>query len=68
MEVAYVKRLKQVEQETAGLKKLLAERDLEVEVMKEIAAKMVSVSARNGVSRRPVRDPIRRQGCLLNRS
>ena len=39
MEVPEVKRLKQLEQENARLKKLLAERDLEVEVMKEIAAK-----------------------------
>jgi len=39
MQVADVKRLKQLEQENARLKKLLAERDLEVEVMKEIAAK-----------------------------
>jgi putative transposase len=34
-----VKRLKALETENARLKKLLAERDLEVEVMKEIAAK-----------------------------
>jgi transposase-like protein len=33
MEVPEVKRLKQLEQENARLKKLLAERDLEVEVM-----------------------------------
>ncbi len=39
MEVADVKQLKKVEQENARLKKLLAERDLELEVMKEIAAK-----------------------------
>jgi putative transposase len=39
MELPEVKRLKQLEQENAQLKKLLAERDLEVEVMKEIAAK-----------------------------
>jgi hypothetical protein len=39
MELPEVKRLKQLEQETTRLKKLLAERDLEVEVMKEIAAK-----------------------------
>ena len=39
MEVADVKRLKQLAQENVRLKKLLAERDLEVEVMKEIAAK-----------------------------
>ena len=34
-----VKRLRQLEQENARLKKLLAERDLEIEVMKEISAK-----------------------------
>ncbi len=39
MEVADVKQLKKVEQENARLKKLLAERDLELEVMKEINAK-----------------------------
>jgi len=39
MDVADTKRLKKLEQENARLKKLLAERDLEVEVMKEIAGK-----------------------------
>ena len=34
-----VKRLRQLEAENARLKKLVAERDLEIEVMKEIAAK-----------------------------
>ena len=34
-----VRRLKQLGQENARLKKLAAERDLEIEVMKEIAAK-----------------------------
>jgi putative transposase len=34
-----VRRLKQLEQENARLKKLVVERDLELEVMKEIAAK-----------------------------
>jgi len=34
-----VKRLRQIENENARLKKLLAERDVEIEVMKEIAAK-----------------------------
>jgi putative transposase len=34
-----VERLKQLEQEKNRLKKILAERDLEIEVMKEIAAK-----------------------------
>ena len=39
MEVADAKRLKGLEAENARLKKLVAERDLEIEVMKEIAAK-----------------------------
>jgi len=34
-----VRRLKQLEAENARLKKLVVERDLEIEVMKEIAAK-----------------------------
>lgn len=34
-----VKRLKRLEAENARLKKLVAERDLEIEVMKEVAAK-----------------------------
>ena len=34
-----VKRLKQLEQENSRLKRLVVERDLEIEVMKEIAAK-----------------------------
>ena len=34
-----VRRLKQLETENARLKKLIAERDLEIEVMKEINAK-----------------------------
>ena len=34
-----VRRLKQLEGENARLKKLVAERDLEIEVMKEVAAK-----------------------------
>jgi putative transposase len=32
-------RLKELERENARLKKLLAERDLEIEIMKEVAAK-----------------------------
>ena len=39
MEALDVRRLRQLEAENGRLKKLLAERDLEVEVMKEIAAK-----------------------------
>lgn len=39
LEPADVKRLRQLEGENAKLKKLLAERDLEIEVMREVAAK-----------------------------
>ena len=34
-----IRRLRQLEAENARLKKLVAERDLEIEVMKEVAAK-----------------------------
>jgi putative transposase len=39
MDVNDAKRLKQLETENSRLKKLVAERDLEIEVMKEISAK-----------------------------
>lgn len=39
LQPADVKRLRQLEAENAKLKKLVAERDLEIEVMKEVAAK-----------------------------
>ena len=39
LEPTDVKRLKSLEQENARLKKLLAERDLDIEVLKEINAK-----------------------------
>ena len=39
MEVSDVRELRRLREENARLKKLLAERDLEVEVMKEIQAK-----------------------------
>lgn len=39
MENQEIKRLKSLETENSRLKKLLAERDLEIEVMKEIASK-----------------------------
>ena len=38
LEPADVRRLRQLEQENGRLKKLVAERDLEIEVMREIAA------------------------------
>lgn len=39
LQVDEVRRLRQLEQENGRLKKLLAERDLEIEVMKEIQGK-----------------------------
>ena len=39
MDVAESKRLKELERETARLKKLLAERELEVDILKELASK-----------------------------
>jgi putative transposase len=39
LEAVDVRRLRQLEQENAKLKKLVAERDLEIDVMKEVAAK-----------------------------
>jgi transposase-like protein len=39
LEPADVKRLRQLEQENAKLKKLVAERDLEIEAMREVARK-----------------------------
>jgi len=39
LQASDVKRLRQLEAENARLKKLVAERDLEIEVMKEAAAK-----------------------------
>jgi putative transposase len=39
LEAVDVKRLRQLEQEHAKLKMLVAERDLEIDVMKEVAAK-----------------------------
>lgn len=39
LESTDVKRLRQLEQENAKLKKLIAERDLEIDVMKEISRK-----------------------------
>ena len=39
MEVADVRRLRELEAENARLKKMLAERDLEIDVMKEVSKK-----------------------------
>ena len=39
LEAVDVKRLRQLEQENGKLKKLLAERDLEIDVMKEVSRK-----------------------------
>ena len=52
LEAVDVRRLRQIEGENARLKKLLTERDLEIEVMKEVAAKkMVSAPVRRRQSR-----------------
>ena len=45
LEAADVKRLRQLEQENGRLKKLVAERDLELEVLKEITRKKWSAHA-----------------------
>lgn len=60
MDADEVKRLRQMEQENGRLKKLLALRYLEIEVMKEIAAKEM-VSAPAGVDRpsTPEAGPVR---------
>lgn len=39
MDLSESKRLKELERENARLKKLLAERDLEVDILKEVASK-----------------------------
>ena len=39
MKVAEVKRLRELEQENARLKRLVAERDLEIDAMKEVLSK-----------------------------
>lgn len=39
LDVAQLKRLRELEQENARLKRLLAERDLEIDVVKEVLAK-----------------------------
>ena len=39
MKVSDVRELRRLREENAGLNKLMAERDLEVEIMKEIQAK-----------------------------
>lgn len=39
LESVDVKRLRQLEQENGRLKKLLAERDLDIEILKEVTAK-----------------------------
>ena len=41
MKVPEVKRLRELEQENGRLKRILAERDLEIDVMKEVLAKNV---------------------------
>ncbi len=56
MDSADVKRLREIEQENARPKKMVADRDLEIDVMKQIAAKIVSAQAR--------REPFRFGACV----
>ena len=46
LEPADVKRLRQLEQENGRLKKMVADRDLEIDVLKEITRKMVGARVR----------------------
>lgn len=63
-----LRRLSQLEQENIWLKKILAERDLEIEVMKEInARKMVGAPARLQVSYARCRGLSSRRTCQLMR-
>ncbi|WP_085963246.1 IS3 family transposase [Burkholderia ambifaria] len=67
LEAADMKRLKQLEQENARLKKMLAERDLELDVMKEInGKKVVSAPARRQqVAYAKARGLSERRACAL---
>ncbi|MBU2818318.1 MULTISPECIES: IS3 family transposase [Acidithiobacillus] len=67
MDTADVKKLRELEQENARLKKMLADRDLEIDVMKEIAAKkLVSAQARREQVRFAVgRGLSQRRACAL---
>src|SRR5690606_36050493 len=67
LEAVEVRRLRQLEQENGGLKKLIAERDLEIEVMKEMAAKtMVSARMRRAqVGHLEQRGMSQRRACAL---
>ena len=67
LEVNDVRHLKQLERENVRLKKLLAERDLEIEVMKEVNRKNV-VTARQRrcqVAYDMKRDLSQRRSCVL---
>jgi putative transposase len=68
LESADVKRLRQLEQENAKLKKLIAQRDLEIDVMKEISRKngRRACAACSGRLCARARDPLRRACRLLS--
>src|ERR1700730_15400123 len=57
-----VRRLRQLEAENARLKKLVAERDLEIEVMKEVAAKNWCAWRLAGGNGRPSESAVSRHG------
>jgi hypothetical protein len=61
-----VKRLRQLEQENQRLKKMVAERDLELDVLKEITQKMVGTRVRRQqVAYAEGRGQSRRRVCAL---
>ena len=65
LEAADVKRLKQLEQENARLKKMLAERDLELDVMKESTQKSGEPARRQQVAYAKARSLSERRACAL---
>lgn len=69
MDVADVKRLKTLEVENARLKKLLAERDLDIEVLKEINAKNGEPAGPTRTGRARLRAwPVRAAGLRAHRA
>lgn len=66
LDVADVRRLRELEAENTRLKKMVAERDLEIDVMKDIAKKVVSLAARRRqVAYAVARGVSQRRACRL---
>lgn len=64
LEAADVKQLRTLQQENARLKKLLAERDLEIEVMKEVTAKKSGTTQQVGCTTTTIETMTRRRGVM----